>query len=323
MSDASSATSTLDVDRIDPTDAEQRTPIYLQGGRQSGFQVVFARSALDAIHEHGKSRTDVEICGVLVGRLCRDRFGPYLLVSDIVRGAEANQRAAQVTFTAETWELIHREMEQRFTTEKIVGWYHTHPGFGIFLSGMDLFIQDHFFNLPWQVAFVYDPLGGDEGVFVWRRGKSIREPHLVEQRDGGTDWKKLIKRPPPEPTATSRIAPWVQTSMHAVPWLALACFLLSFTAAWVFLTFLRPEADSPTTQPALQPGSRPALEPAMPSNAQPTMRSNVPSTMQSSAPSNRQAQARLTTQMPAQVVDQPTARTLTRSIAPPSTAPTP
>ena len=49
-------------------------------------------------------------------------------------------------------------MDAEHSEERIVGWYHTHPGFGIFLSGMDLFIQDHFFNLPWQVAFVYDPL---------------------------------------------------------------------------------------------------------------------------------------------------------------------
>lgn len=223
--------------------------MYLQGPRQSAFQVVFDRGALDAIHEHGKTRTDVEICGVLVGRLCRDRLGPYLLVSDIIRGTEATQRAAQVTFTAETWELIHREMEQRFTTEKIVGWYHTHPGFGVFLSGMDLFIQEHFFNLPWQVAFVYDPVGGDEGVFVWRNGKSVREPHLVEQRHGGTDWKKLVKRPAAA-AAASRDAPRSEMPRHAVPWLALVCFLLSFTAAWAFLTFFGPGLDRDADKPA-------------------------------------------------------------------------
>src|SRR5439155_15730472 len=57
----------------------------------------------------------------------------------------------------------------------------------IFLSGMDLFIQDNFFNLPWQVAFVYDPLGKDEGMFIWRHGKPEREPFLiqdVELKDG-------------------------------------------------------------------------------------------------------------------------------------------
>ena len=46
---------------------------------------------------------------------------------------------------------------------------------------MDLFIQDNFFNLPWQVAFVYDPIAGDDGSFVWRAGKSEREPFVVDE----------------------------------------------------------------------------------------------------------------------------------------------
>lgn len=241
-------TSPVDVGQIDPADAEQRTPIYLQGARTAGFQVVFDRAALDAIHEHGKSRTDVEICGVLVGRLCRDRFGPYLLIRDVVRGNEATERAAQVTFTAETWERIHAEMEARFPEEKIVGWYHTHPGFGIFLSGMDLFIQEHFFNLPWQVAFVYDPIGGDEGLFTWRDGKCVREPYLTEQRHGGTDWEKLARRKV-EPARPSGRSITSDPPKHVIPWLALTCFLLSFAVAWAFLTLYGPSPASPGTQP--------------------------------------------------------------------------
>lgn len=248
VSQDTSPTSPVDVGQIDPTDAEQRTPIYLQGARNAGFQVVLDRAALDAIHEHGKSRTDVEICGVLVGRLYRDRFGPYLLVRDIVRGDEAAERAAQVTFTAQTWERIHAEMEKRFPEEKIVGWYHTHPGFGIFLSGMDLFIQEHFFNLPWQVAFVYDPVGGDEGAFIWRDGKCVREPYLTEQRHSGTDWQKLAKRQGDLPRASARPLGGAP-ARHALPWLALTCFLVSFAAAWTFLTFFGPAPAPPSTQP--------------------------------------------------------------------------
>ena len=35
---------------------------------------------------------------------------------------------------------------------KIVGWYHTHPGFGVEFSEMDLFIQQNFFGGPAQIA---------------------------------------------------------------------------------------------------------------------------------------------------------------------------
>ena len=47
---------------------------------------------------------------------------------------------------------------------------------GIFLSPMDVFIQEHFFNLPFQTAFVVDPCSANEGLFQWRNGKAVPVP---------------------------------------------------------------------------------------------------------------------------------------------------
>ncbi len=169
------------------TDGLPRRKLRGTDGRASIFQAVFAPAALDRLHAHGRSRTDVEVCGVLVGRLFRDGVGPYLLVADALPGTAADSRGTQVTFTAETWDTINAALDARrekHPDDGIVGWYHTHPGFGIFLSGMDLFIHDNFFNLPHQVAFVYDPKGGDEGCFVWRGGRAEREPFLTDSWHG-------------------------------------------------------------------------------------------------------------------------------------------
>jgi proteasome lid subunit RPN8/RPN11 len=118
---------------------------------------------------------------VLVGNVFQDEQGPYLHIEASIRGQHAGNLAAQVTFTGETWSHIHDQMEKHHAGRSILGWYHTHPGFGIFLSAMDLFIQDNFFNLPWQVAHVYDPVADDEGMFVWQAGKPVRAPFLVEE----------------------------------------------------------------------------------------------------------------------------------------------
>jgi proteasome lid subunit RPN8/RPN11 len=155
----------------------------VKGARLPQYQAVVRSVALDAIHGHGKSITAVEVCGVLVGNVYRDQHGPYLYIAGAIRGDRASGLAAQVTFTAETWSEIQAVMDRDHPDERIVGWYHTHPGFGVFLSGMDLFIQDHFFNLPWQVALVYDPIGGDEGMFFWREGKADRQAFLIEEED--------------------------------------------------------------------------------------------------------------------------------------------
>ncbi len=150
------------------------------GSREPRFQVVFHQSALDEIHLHGQGSNDMEVCGVLVGTGYRDDQGPYLLVEHCVRGNGAVTKSTNVTFTGETWAYIQEIMDREHADKKMVGWYHTHPGFGIFLSDMDVFICENFFNIPWQIAFVYDPIGGDEGNFIWRGGRPTREPVLIE-----------------------------------------------------------------------------------------------------------------------------------------------
>jgi proteasome lid subunit RPN8/RPN11 len=255
MSDDTPVNPDLDASRVDDTGAAEVSLRHLWGTRERRFQVVFRAEVLDEIHAHGQSITEVEICGVLVGRVARDSLGPFLHITGSIRGSQAEQRAAQVTFTAETWEKIHAQMDQRDPADRIVGWYHTHPGFGIFLSGMDLFIQDNFFNRPEQIAFVYDPIGGDEGAFVWRAGKSVREPHLIEESTEGIDWRKLARAPVGEtaspPGAIQRLSRYIDDNeQRVIPMLAAGAFALSFLLAWGILNYFSsavPQAG-PTTQ---------------------------------------------------------------------------
>ncbi len=136
------------------------------------FRVWIASDAHQRVLAHAQTNTQVELCGVLIGQVQRDAFGPFAVVEDIIEGKHAQNQGAQVTFTQDTWSHIFAEADQRHQGKRIIGWYHTHPGFGIFLSPMDMFIQENFFNLPWQVAFVVDPLAGKEGMFVWRNGEA-------------------------------------------------------------------------------------------------------------------------------------------------------
>ncbi len=178
--ESTSVASERDVLAIQYGDWARRELGHTVGPRESRFQVVFRQSVLDEIHLHGQSAPSIEVCGVLVGTGYRDARGPYLLIEHCIRGNGATSQSTNVTFTADTWQHIQDMMDRKHPTQKILGWYHTHPGFGIFLSEMDVFICDNFFNLPWQIAFVYDPQSGEEGNFVWRGGKPQPDPVLIE-----------------------------------------------------------------------------------------------------------------------------------------------
>ncbi len=141
------------------------------------FRVHFAADVHAGTHAHATADTSVEICGVLVGQWETDSNGPYALITNYIRCDNAAQKHAEVTFTQESWTQINHEMDTKYESLRIIGWYHSHPDFGIFLSDRDCFIQQHFFSGPGQVAFVIDPVRHLEGLFEWRDGKPTSMHH--------------------------------------------------------------------------------------------------------------------------------------------------
>lgn len=138
---------------------------------KADFRAFFEPDVHRAVHAHASENTRVEICGVLVGEWRKDDNGPFASISNFIRCDNASSEMTEVTFTHDSWSHINNEMDSKYTDKRIIGWYHSHPDFGIFLSDRDVFIQEHFFSGAGQVALVVDPVRKLEGVFEWRAGK--------------------------------------------------------------------------------------------------------------------------------------------------------
>jgi proteasome lid subunit RPN8/RPN11 len=154
------------------------------------------RRAADAIERHALSDTSVELGGILLGKECLDPATGEVFVW-ITHSLEAKHYAntqASFTYTHDSWEEITRERDQRFPEHDIVGWYHTHPSFGIFLSHHDLFIHHNFFAQPLQVAYVVDPINQTRGFFQWRDGgmTQVGGYHLVADRGDRIALARLV-----------------------------------------------------------------------------------------------------------------------------------
>jgi proteasome lid subunit RPN8/RPN11 len=157
--------------------------------------VVMEAEVARKIRQHSRSSMKAEVCGVLIGTIDQERT----VIEACIAGINAAQGGAHVTFTQDTWEHIYKIKDQQFPDDKIVGWYHSHPGFGVFLSEHDLFIQENFFSSPQQVAWVYDPHTDEEGCFGWVGGKTeklsgVRFGYLKSIEPGGQaasdDWEE-------------------------------------------------------------------------------------------------------------------------------------
>ncbi len=106
------------------------------------------RRAADAIERHALSDTSVELGGILLGKECLDPATgqTFVWVNQSLEAKHYANTQASFTYTHDSWEEITRERDARFPQYDIVGWYHTHPNFGIFLSHHDLFIHHNFFS---------------------------------------------------------------------------------------------------------------------------------------------------------------------------------
>ncbi len=132
----------------------------------TALRVACERRAYADLIAHAKESLDAEVCGVLAGQVCEDDEGVFVLVEAAIRGASASEASTHVTFTQATWTAIHKTLEEQYPKLRMVGWYHTHPGFGVQFSDMDLFIQKNFFSGAAQIALVTDPLSGDVAICV-------------------------------------------------------------------------------------------------------------------------------------------------------------
>ncbi|MCA9981523.1 MAG: Mov34/MPN/PAD-1 family protein, partial [Anaerolineales bacterium] len=122
----------------------------------TAVDVLFDEIPFREAQAHANTSLNREVAGVLVGpHPEKQPDGRYVVhVTDVIIAKHTKMQGASVTYTPESWRYVNDVMMERYPEEEcvIVGWYHTHPGFGIFLSNMDLFIHHNFFTQKWHIA---------------------------------------------------------------------------------------------------------------------------------------------------------------------------
>jgi proteasome lid subunit RPN8/RPN11 len=262
--------------------------------------VVMEAEVLRKIRQHARTSMKAEVCGVLIGNTEQDR----MTVEACIAGINAAQGGAHVTFTQDTWEHIYKIKDKEFPDHKIVGWYHSHPGFGVFLSEHDLFIQQNFFSNPLQVAWVFDPHTDEEGCFGWIGGNieklsdirvgysqsvEITESGLgdyeAEDEDLAMDSMARLQK-----KSTSREPAWMNWMSLTVG--CLAALLIGFVLSYFYMSWrLSPALDRLVRDERILdalrqhpevfvPGALSALDglnqPAEPSQPQPSLQQPAP-----------------------------------------------
>jgi proteasome lid subunit RPN8/RPN11 len=158
----SAGLSTMAVECGDPSAAYP--PVYIH------------EQALRGIEDHARSSNTKEVGGILLGGVYYWQNHLYVQIDDFLVARDAGEHRASLTFTHDTWAKLNAERETAKPKLSIVGWYHTHPNLGVFLSDKDQFIQQNFFRDGHQVALVLDPVCSERAFFIWSGGKTVKMP---------------------------------------------------------------------------------------------------------------------------------------------------
>jgi proteasome lid subunit RPN8/RPN11 len=180
---------------------------YDRDGIRSAVSVFLTQPAFVRVCALAGRDMENEVGGALIGVWRQDRrSGEQFIVAEAALPARhTRQGSAFLTFTQDTLVALHEEQEERYPEKRIVGWFHTHPKMGVFLSDYDLWLHRHFFPEPWQVALVIEPHTQIGGFFVrtedgrldnheyrgfreilGRSGRSLVFWKNLEPDDGGT-----------------------------------------------------------------------------------------------------------------------------------------
>lgn len=153
-------------------------------------QLLVTWDTFQRLQAHCHSDTSSEVGGALLGKAYRYEGQIFVEVRASLPAQSSDHGPIHFTFNADSWSQLHKDRAQRHPELDIVGWFHTHPGLGVFFSGDDIVVHSAAFVLPWHVALVLDPLRGEMGLFAWQKGKIVPVPGFFGIVDEGA-WRDV------------------------------------------------------------------------------------------------------------------------------------
>ena len=143
------------------------------GGRQRGIdqpmndtseQIYISPLALLKMLRHGKAGIPLEVMGLMLGDYVDEYTVKCIDVFSMPQsGTETTIESIDEGFQVKMVEML----KQTGRNEIVVGWYHSHPGFGCWLSQTDINTQKTFEQqVPRTVAVVVDPIQSVRGRVV-------------------------------------------------------------------------------------------------------------------------------------------------------------
>ncbi|KAH6915027.1 multidrug resistance protein [Coprinopsis sp. MPI-PUGE-AT-0042] len=174
-------------------DPEFQRMIMEQQGRGGGMQagdstmpdngeiIHISSLALLKMLKHGRAGVPMEVMGLMLGEFVDEYTVQVVDVFAMPQsGTTVTVESVDHVFQTKMLEML----KQTGRPEEVVGWYHSHPGFGCWLSSVDINTQQSFESLdPRAVAVVIDPIQSVKGKVVIDAFRLISQTTVITGRE--------------------------------------------------------------------------------------------------------------------------------------------
>lgn len=167
-------------------------------------KILIAQEILVAVNNHVSQSVKTEMGGFLLGNRYWDPStkGEFVIIDQYVEAEPTQATAVSFNFTDAAWMQVSEDLSGKFNGKALIGWYHSHPRLGVFLSESDLQVHKERFKEPWMVALVIDPVNQRGGFFGWLEDTiDSRHPvefyeylsgKMIETKQSGLPWVNYI-----------------------------------------------------------------------------------------------------------------------------------
>ena len=143
--------------------------------------VYISSIALLKMLKHGRAGVPMEVMGLMLGEFVDDYTVNVVDVFAMPQsGTGVSVEAVDDVFQAKMMDML----KQTGRDQMVVGWYHSHPGFGCWLSSVDVNTQKSFEQLNSRaVAVVVDPIQSVKGKVVIDAFRLIDTGTLINNQE--------------------------------------------------------------------------------------------------------------------------------------------
>ncbi|KAJ3716291.1 JAB1/Mov34/MPN/PAD-1 ubiquitin protease-domain-containing protein [Lentinula guzmanii] len=147
----------------------------------NGEVIHISSLALLKMLKHGRAGVPMEVMGLMLGEFVDDYTIQVIDVFAMPQsGTTVSVESVDHVFQTKMLDML----KQTGRPEMVVGWYHSHPGFGCWLSSVDINTQQSFESLNSRsVAVVVDPIQSVKGKVVIDAFRLINPQTVIAGRE--------------------------------------------------------------------------------------------------------------------------------------------